>query len=63
MVASIEALGTEAAATVLNDSQNFFYTIMGKQPDGISFQSMSEIWLITGDFISRMYRCALAGHL
>ena len=62
MAASIEALGSEAALTVLNDSQNFFYTVMGKHPAGISFQSMTEIWLITGDFISRIYKCAIAGH-
>ena len=62
MVSSIETLGSEVADIVLNDSQNFFHTVMGKQPEGISFQSMSEIWLITGNCISRMYKCALSGN-
>ena len=61
MNAMIVNLNNESATQVLNDSQNFFFTIMGKQPDGISFESMIDIWLIAGECVSRMYKRTLRG--
>ena len=56
MCEAIQQLGSDTARSVMEDIQNFFYVIMGKHPDGAPFQAMIEIWLITGDIISNMYR-------
>ena len=45
----------ETAKNVLEDSQNMFHTLMGKQPELTSFQAMVEIRLFSGSCISQMY--------
>ena len=52
-------LNSEASERVLSDSQNFFYTVLGKHPNGILFESMVDIWLVAGECICKMYRCTL----
>ena len=54
-------LNSESAEIVINDSPNYFYTVMGKQPEGTHFQEMIDIWLITGESISSMYKRTLIG--
>ena len=52
-------LESDCAVRVVADSQNFFYNVMGRHPEGMSFQAMIEIWLISGDCITNMYRRAI----
>ena len=52
-------LESDCAVRVVADNQNFFYNVMGKHPEGMSFQAMIEIWLISGDCITNMYRQAI----
>ena len=51
MIDKMRSIGSNEVKSVLEDSQNFFHTIMGKQPADTSFQSMVDIWLVTGDCI------------
>ena len=61
MISRIKAIGSDTANRVVDDAQQFFYTIMGKQPENSNFASMVEIWLITGECISAIYKKALVG--
>ena len=60
---AIEQLGSDTSAAVMEDVQNYFYVIMGKHPENAPLHEMMGIWSITGDCISEMYRCAIAGHM
>ena len=57
----IAKLNSESSEQVINDSQNYFYTVMGKQPVGLPFHEMVDIWLITGQCVSIMYKRTLIG--
>ena len=59
--ALLEQMNSELANRILNDSTNYRYTLMGKQPEYASFQGMVQICLVSGDCISRRYRRALIG--
>ena len=54
-------LHNRVIARKLNDSQNVFHILMGNHPDHASFQSIIDIWLIAGKYISHMYARALTG--
>ena len=54
---------SDIAPRVANDTQNYFYIIMGKQPDYASFKDMVEIWLVTGEYITKIYRRAIEGRI
>ena len=60
---SLGRMGSDVASRVANDAQNYFHIIMGKQPEYATFQSMVDIWLLTGECISKIYRCAVEGHV
>ena len=51
----------DIAPRVANIPQNYFQIIMGKQPVYATFQDMVEIWLVTGECINKIYRCAIEG--
>ena len=53
---SLISLESECSERVVADSYNLFYIIMGKHPEGLSFQAMVDIWLISGYCISNMHR-------
>ena len=53
---SLNTLGTDLAIRITSDPANYFYTIMGKQPKNTDFQDMVDIWLLTGDHISSLYK-------
>ena len=59
--ALLEQMNSQLANRILNDSTNCFYIRMGKQPEYASFQDMVQIWLVSGDCISRLYGRALIG--
>ena len=61
MYRQLEELGTDAVKAVLDDPPNIFHILMGKHPDHLSFESMVEIWLISGHYISQMYSRAIVG--
>ena len=61
MIASIKALGNETVDIVVEDAQQFVCTIMGMQLENTTFQSMIDIWLISGVCISAMYIRAIVG--
>ena len=48
---AIEQLGNDTGKAVMDDTQNYFYVVMGKHPEGVPIQAMIEIWLITGEII------------
>ena len=58
---SLTTLGTNMATRIINEPAFYFHTIMGKQPENAEFQDMIEIWLLTGDHISSLYRKAVKG--
>ena len=60
---AIDQLGNDTVKAVMDDAQNYFYVVMGKHPEGAPLQAMIEIWLITGEIISDMYRCTIIGRL
>ena len=53
----------ETVKSVLDNTQGLFHTLMGKQPESTSFQAMTEIWLISGSYISQMYTRAITGRM
>ena len=60
---ALNLLRTETSARVLNDPQNYFPILMGKQPEYATFHEMVEIWMITSDHISKIYKRALEGRV
>ena len=58
---AIGGLNNDTSDRILREAQNYFQVIMGKQPEYATFQSMLEIWILTGERISRMYRKAIEG--
>ena len=58
---AIGGLNSETSDRILREAQNYFQVIMGKQPEYATFQSMLEIWILTGERISGMYRKAIEG--
>ena len=53
---SLIQLGTDVATHIVNDAANYFHNIMGRQPENVEFQDMIEIWMLTGEHISKVYR-------
>ena len=56
-------MDNEIAGRVAHDPGNYFKIIMGMQPEYASFDLMVEIWLLTGDTISKIYRNASKGRV
>ena len=56
-------MDNEIADRVAHDPGNYFNIIMGMQPEYASFESMLEIWLHTGDTISKIYRSFIKGRV
>ena len=56
---SLDQMVNDVASRVANDTQNYFHIIMGKQPEYATFQSMIDIWLLTRQCISNVYRRAI----
>ena len=56
-------MDNDVATRVAHDPGNYFNIIMGMQPDYASFESMLDIWLLTGDIISKIYRCVAKGRV
>ena len=54
-------MDNETADRVAHDPVNYFNIIMGMQPEYASCESMVEIWLHTGDTISKIYRSVIKG--
>ena len=61
MYRQLRTIDSETVRNVLNDPQNIFHTLMGRHPEQMSFESMTEIWLISGHIISQMYARATVG--
>ena len=60
---SLDQMDNNVASRVANDTQNYFHIIMGKHPMYATFQSMVDIWLLTGECISKIYRRAIKGRV
>ena len=58
---SLNQINTETSPRVLNDPNNYVLIIMGKQPEYSTFQSMVEIWLLSCEHVSKIYKRALRG--
>ena len=56
-------MDNDIATRVTQDPGNYLNIIMGMQPEYASFESMLDIWLLTGDTISNIYRCAAKGRI
>ena len=61
MYGELESLNDDTINQILEEPQNIFHTLMGKQPDNTPFEAMVNFWLITGKFISGMYARAISG--
>ena len=60
---SLDQMDNDVASRVANDTQNYFHIIMDKHPKYATFQSMVDIWLLTGECISKIYRRAIKGRV
>ena len=58
---AISRLDSETAKRVINEPQQYFMTLMGKQPEGASFEEMLDVWMLAGETISRLYKSAIYG--
>ena len=58
---AISRLDSEAANRVVKEPQQYFKVTMGKQPDYASFEEMLDVWMLSGDAISRLYKGAING--
>ena len=46
----------------INDmSQYILYILLGKQPENVSFDEMLQVWLISGKYISTIYKSVVTG--
>ena len=54
---SLVQMDNDVATKVTQDPGKYLNIIMGMQPEYASFESMVDIWLLTGDTISNIYRC------
>ena len=60
---SLDQAGNDVAAMILNDPQNYFSIIMGKQREYALFKSMDDLWLITGERIRKTSKLALTSRV
>ena len=56
MLDMIKALNDEAVDLILAQPQNLLGVLMGKHPEGVSFESMVKVWVISSKYIADIYR-------
>ena len=56
MFAVINSIDDDYVKDISAGQQDLFYVLMGKHPDGIPFEYVSKIWLVSYRYVSKMYR-------
>ena len=52
----LNAIDDPLVQEALNAPLEFFFVKMGNHPRNISFESMVKLWIVSGRYISQMYR-------
>ena len=55
MFAVINSIDDDYVKDISAGQHDLFYVLMGKHPDGIPFESVSKIWLVSCRYVSKMY--------
>ena len=56
MLDVIKALNEEAVDHILAQPQNLFGVLMGRHPEGVPFETMVKVWVISSKYVADMYR-------
>ena len=56
MLDCIKAINEETVDRILDEPQNLLGVLMGQHPEGVRFEIMLKVWLISSKYIADIYR-------